>query len=76
MVDPTPNEQEAMDAASRTAGEYLESVGKTDLAQLEVSEWESLIESVVTGYTDRLRELADQDRAQLKKVQNTERVPG
>jgi hypothetical protein len=75
MVDPTPNEQEAMDAASRTAGEYLESLGKTDLAQLEVEEWESLIESVVTGYTDRLRELADQDREQMATITNTERVP-
>jgi len=75
MVDPTPNEQEALDAASRTAGEYLESVGKTDLAQLEVQEWESLIESVVTGYTDRLRELAEQDQDKMKTITDTDNVP-
>ena len=76
MVDPTPNEQEALDAASRTAGEYLDSLGKTDLAQLNVEEWESLIESVITGYSDRLRELADQDQKQMDTITNTDRVPG
>lgn len=75
MIDPTPNEQAAMDAASNAAGEYLESLGKTDLAQLEVSEWNSFIESVVTGYTDRLRELAEQDQKQVQTVTNTQCPP-
>jgi hypothetical protein len=77
MVDPTPNEQEALEAASQTAGEFLESIGKTDLAQLEREEWESLIESVVTGYSDRLRELADQDERKMRQLKDheQERVP-
>jgi len=75
MIDPTPNEQNAFEAASQTAGEYLESLGKTDLAQLEREEWESLIESIVTGYTDRLRDLAEQDRKQMETVTDTDRVP-
>jgi len=75
MVDPTPNEQDALEAAGQTAGEYLESLGKTDLALLELEEWESLIESVVTGYTDRLRELADQDWQQVRTVTNTDNPP-
>jgi hypothetical protein len=77
MIDPTPNEEDALEAASQTAGEFLESIGKTDLAQLEREEWESLIESVVTGYADRLRELADQDGQKLRQLKDheQERVP-
>jgi hypothetical protein len=77
MVDPTPNEQDALEAASQTAGEYLESLGKTDLAQMEREEWESLIESVVTGYADRLRELASQDEQKMQQLKDheQERVP-
>ena len=44
------------------AGEYLDSLGKTDLAPLSVEEWHTLIEVIVTGYCDHLRELAGQDR--------------
>jgi hypothetical protein len=78
MIDPTPNEEDALEAASQTAGEFLESIGKTDLAQLEREEWESLIESVVTGYSDRLRELADQDQEKMQQLKDhkQERVPG
>jgi len=77
MVDPTPNEQDALEAAGQTAGEFLESIGKTDLAQLAVEEWESLTESVVTGYTDRLRELAEQDAQKMAQMKDheTQRVP-
>ena len=75
MIDPTPNEQAALESASQMAGEYLESLGKTDFAQLEVSEWNSLIESVVTGYTDRLRELAEQDQKQVQTVTDTDKLP-
>ena len=57
MIDPTPQEQEAINRAGELAGEYLESIGKTDLAKLEVDEWQTFLEAVVTGYTDRLREL-------------------
>jgi hypothetical protein len=46
-------------------GEYLDSLGKTDLAQLSVEEWHTLIEVIVTGYCDHLRDLAGQDRERL-----------
>lgn len=75
MVDPTPNEQDALEVAGQMAGEFLDSIGKTDLAQLTVEEWESLLESVVTGYTDRLRELADKDWKQVQTVTNTDNPP-
>lgn len=75
MVDPTPNEEDALEAASAMAGEFLEGIGKTDLAALERKEWEGLIEAVVTGYCDRLRELCEQDKSRVAGFTNTDRVP-
>ena len=34
MIDPTPNERAAIAQGGAMAGEYLDSLGKTDLAQL------------------------------------------
>jgi Family of unknown function (DUF6511) len=65
MIDPTPNEQAAMAAGGTAAGEYLESLAKSDLTTLSPAEWRQLIETVVTGYCDTLRELAVQDRDRL-----------
>lgn len=61
MVDPTEHELAAMEAASDMAGEYLDSLGKTDLATMDREEWMVLIQCVVSTYGDRLRELKDED---------------
>ena len=66
MIDPTPNEIAAMQAGGQLAGEYLESIGKSDLITLTTEEWSTLIEVVVTGYCDTLRELAGSDRDRLE----------
>ena len=58
MIDPTPNEEAAMTAGGDAAGAYLESLGRSDLATLSPAQWRQLIEIVVTGYCDTLRELA------------------
>ena len=73
MIDPTPNEEAAMAAGGDDAGEYLESLGKSDLATLTQPEWRQLIEIVVTGYCNTLRELAGQDRTRLDGM--AERIP-
>jgi hypothetical protein len=73
MIDPTPNEEAAMQAGGEAAGAYLESLGKSDLAQLAVDEWLTLIKAVVTGYSDRLRALAAQDRRRIDNL--TDEVP-
>ena len=73
MIDPTPNEQAAMAAGGDAAGEYLEGLGKSDLATLSQPEWRQLIEIVVTGYCDALRELAGHDRDRLDAM--AERIP-
>ncbi len=69
MIDPTPNERAAMAHGGAMAGEYLDSLGKTDLAQLSVEEWHTLIEVIVTGYCDHLRDLAGHDRNRLHNME-------
>ncbi len=73
MIDPTPNERAAMRHGGEMAGEYLESLGKSDLALFSIEEWQTLIEVIVTGYCDHLRSLAGQDRGRLDGL--SEQVP-
>jgi hypothetical protein len=54
MVDPDEHEIAAIAAASPMAGEYLDSIGKTDLAVLTESEWLTLLEVIITAYQDAL----------------------
>ena len=65
MIDSTPNEMQAMSVGGQMGGEYLESIAKSDLANLTVTEWDRFIDAVVTGYCDQLRALAGQDRTRL-----------
>ncbi|WP_420567738.1 DUF6511 domain-containing protein [Thalassovita sp.] len=73
MIDPTPNESEAMTVGGQEGGEYLESIGKSDLATLTETEWDRFLDAVVTGYCDHLRELAAKDRTRLDAM--TPEVP-
>jgi hypothetical protein len=73
MIDPTPNESQAMTVGGQQGGEYLESIGKSDLATLSETEWDRFIDKVVTGYCDHLRELAAKDRTRLNAM--TPEVP-
>jgi hypothetical protein len=54
MVDPDAHEIAAIADAGPLAGEYLESIGKTDLARLSEAEWLTFLEVVVTAYQDAL----------------------
>lgn len=56
MIDPDKHEVQALAAASRLAGEYIESLAKTDLATFTGEEWATLIEVAVTAFQDTLRE--------------------
>lgn len=56
MIDPTPHEIAAIEAASDPAGQYIESLGRSDMATWSRDEWLGFIEVVVTGYSDALRE--------------------
>ena len=54
VVDPDAHEAAAIAAAGPLAGEYLESIGKADLALLSEAEWLTFLEVVVTAYQDAL----------------------
>ena len=43
-----------MATASQAAGEYVESIGKTDLATFTEHEWSDLIRTVVIAFQDHL----------------------
>ncbi|MBF0423147.1 MAG: hypothetical protein HQL73_09170 [Magnetococcales bacterium] len=50
MVDPTERELAALRAAAPLAGEYIESLSKTDLTFFTVEEFLTLIQVIVGGY--------------------------
>ena len=56
MIDPNEHEVAALRQASAVGGEYIESLGRTDLAQWSEQEWTTLIDVVVTAFQDDLRE--------------------
>ena len=66
MIYPTPNEKAAFAHGGEMGGEYLDSIGKTDLETLQPDEWFTFVEAVVTGYCDHLRALAERDEQYLR----------
>jgi hypothetical protein len=62
VIDPDEHEVAAIVATSPMAGEYLESIGKTDLAVLTAAEWLTLLEVVISAYQDELARLLDAGR--------------
>ena len=54
MVDPTAQEIDAMLHASPAGGDYLEKLGKTDMALFSEDEWMGLIESIVTAFQESM----------------------
>lgn len=57
MIDPTKLEMDAVKYGGVMGGEYLDSIGKTDLATLSADEWESFLLCVVGGYHDEIVKL-------------------
>jgi hypothetical protein len=55
MEDMNEAEIKAMYAASTQAGQYLETLGKTDMATFTEDEWLSMIDAAVTGFCDAMR---------------------
>lgn len=56
MIDPNEHEGAALRHAGQLGGEYVESLGKTDLSAWSEKEWAMLIDVVVTAFQDKLRE--------------------
>jgi hypothetical protein len=55
------NEITAIMAASEPAGSYLEGIGKTDLAQMNESEWMTLLECIIVTALNTLADLSVKD---------------
>jgi len=68
VIDPDEHEIAAIAAASPMAGEYLESIGKTDLAVLTEAEWLTLLEVVITAYQDELAHRHDAGRHSVPRL--------
>ncbi len=54
MMDPTPNEKAAAMNGGQMLGEYIDSIGKTDIARLTPEEWEQACLCFAGGYTEKL----------------------
>jgi Family of unknown function (DUF6511) len=61
MIDPSRHERAAIGHAVAMAGEQIESLGRTDLMTWSPDEFATLIEVIITAFTNRLRELGDDD---------------
>lgn len=56
MNDATPNETEAVMFGGEMGGEYLDSLGRTNLAALSGDEWKQFLFCVVGGYVSKISE--------------------
>ena len=69
MVDPNEHELAAMRRAGDRAGEYIEALGRTDMAAWSPAEWTAFIDVVCGGYVDALIEQQIAVNAAAAKVQ-------
>ncbi|NOG73741.1 DUF6511 domain-containing protein [Roseicella sp. DB1501] len=56
--DVEPHQREAMIFAGAMVGEYLESIGQTDLAKLDAEQWQTFLEVVCLNYYVKVNILA------------------
>jgi hypothetical protein len=56
MVDPNEQEVAAMRAAGDIAGQYIDAVGRTDMATWSPEDWRGFIEVICGAYVDALVE--------------------
>jgi len=69
MVDANEAEKAAMQAAGNAAGQYIESLGRTDMAQWTEQQWSAFIACVCGGYVDALLEIQATATDAVRKVQ-------
>lgn len=56
-MDMQPHEIDCAVKAGKMAGEYLESIGKTDLAELTQIEWQTFCEVICGNYATEITKL-------------------
>ncbi len=54
MMNPTRNEIKAVLHGGDMGGEYLDELGKTNLAALSKEEWEQFLLCVIGGYVQKI----------------------
>lgn len=69
MVDPNEQEITAMRAAGDIAGQYIDSVGRTDMATWSEQDWRGFIEAICGAYVDALIEQQIAVNAAVARVQ-------
>jgi len=69
MIDPNEQEIAAMRAASDIAGQFIEAVGRTDMATWSAADWHGFVEAICGAYVDRLVEQQIAINAAVSKVQ-------
>ena len=69
MVDPNEQEVAAMGVAGDIAGQYLEAVGRTDMATWSEQDWRGFVEAICGAYVDALIEQQIAINTALGKVQ-------
>ena len=73
MVDPNDQEMAAMRHAGEIAGEFIEAVGRSDMANWSEEDWRGFIEAICGAYVDCLVEQQVAISRALHKVQG---LPG
>ena len=61
VLTPTNYEQQALITAGEKGGAYLESIQKTDLAQMSQEEWRTFLLTIFDTTTSEIRRLADEN---------------
>ena len=69
MVDPNEQEVAAMRAAGDIAGQFIEAVGRTDMATWSEADWRGFIEAICGAYVDSLVEQQIAINTAVAKVQ-------
>ena len=69
MIDPNEQEIVAMRAAGDMAGQYIEAVGRTDMATWSEADWRGFIEAICGAYVDSLVEQQIAINTAVAKVQ-------
>jgi len=69
MVDANEQEVAAMRAAGDMAGQYIEAVGRTDMATWSEADWRGFIEAICGAYVDSLVEQQIAINTAVAKVQ-------
>jgi hypothetical protein len=54
-------EKQALEDGGNAGGEYLDEIGKTDLASLDEDEWGTFLGRVLVGYADSMREIVSRE---------------